>query len=374
MNCFLVVCCGELALMRGTSLKPWHRAVNVVLRTVYYGRVPVLDLSGADAGDGATAAHPPVGRRPRLIVASHRNGAFDGQQVLAAFPRTQFLVSIQLLRHRFLRLFVAGIQVVRPKDVQRYGLDPTSVAGPVGAGCEHLRRGGDLGIFPEGSSAWGYRPQKYHRGAARIACTLVDEGLDLELVPVGLFYSTPDRFRSRAQVVRGPSVSLPPRDGQDRRAWETQVATTLAQALDRVSVNCPDQVTFDRVQAQALQAARTSTPRRAGTRAVFAQAFLRGQQDDATPVAPRRYTAWRWLGLALMWLFAPVLAVAWFAGTKADARNTVTFFRLLGGAGAALFWVPTLIVAAVFWPVVVGVGLLSALLGWLLLGARRIRL
>lgn len=347
----------------------------MTLRFLYFGKIPVLDRDEARSGS--------VG--PRLIVASHRNGAFDGHQVLAAFPHAQFLVSIQLLRHWFLRLLVAGIPVVRPKDVQRYKLDPSSVADPVQAGCAQLRRGGDLAVFPEGTSEWGHQPQRYQRGAARMACTMLSEGTQVEVVPVGLFYSTPDRFRSRAEVVRGGPVALPVQGDLSARDWEATVAQAIGEALDAVSVNCPDEETFRRIQAQALHLARRSKPRLASSRAVFARSFLQLQGDvaagrvvlkslDAAKAGRRTYAFWRWLGLLLMWVFAPVLGVAALAGARADARNTVTFFRMLGGFAAALIWGPVLVVLACFWPLVVGVGILSAILGWLLMGVRRIRL
>lgn len=369
------------------------------MRTLYFGRIPVLDLgeAGHALREGSASrdrsAHRVLRPRPRLIVSSHRNGAIDGHQVLAAFPQAQFLISIQLVRSWFLRLFIAGIPVVRPKDVERYNLDPASVASPVEAGCAHLRRGGDLGIFPEASSEWGHRPQPYKPGAARIACTLIDEGIDLEVIPVGLFYSTPDRFRSRAEVVCGTAVTIPARNGKDRSTWEAEVASAIGSGLDEVSVNCPDEQSFERIQAEALEDARSS----ASAPASFASAFLHQQKvvcqgerpgqvaqgRDAPPtrvdsaeveVPARRFPVLRAIGFALMWLFAPVLAAGAFAGSRADGRNTVTFFRLLGGFAAVMVWVPVLVVAAFFWPLVIGIGTVSAVCGWLLLGLNRFRL
>ncbi|MDN5910833.1 MAG: hypothetical protein L0H76_14700, partial [Brevibacterium sp.] len=211
------------------------------------------------------------------------------------------------------------------------------------------------------------------------------------VIPVGLFYSTPDRFRSRAEVVRGKSVTIPARNGQDRSVWEAEVASAMASALDEVSVNCPDEETFDRIQAKALNVAR----RTAGGAATFAKAFLDLQRQgeaetnhdaqaaggaeavsDAEKLGPQPHatTALRWVGIGLMWLFAPVLAAAAIAGTRADGRNTVTFFRLLGGFAAVMVWIPVLVVAAFFWPLVIGIGIVSAVCGWLLLGLNRFRL
>lgn len=225
-------------------------------------------------------------------------------------------------------------------------------------------------IFPEGTSEWGFQPLPYRPGAARIVCRLMEEGLEPEVIPMGLFYSRPDRFRSRAELFRGTPVQLPPRGAGDRAEWEAAVNQALAGALDEVSVNCPDQATFDLVQGRAAARARRGES--------FSKAFLELQAAVAAggPVpdtsSPARVGP-RVLGLALMWIFAPILLVAGLAGSKADARNTVTFFRQLGGLAASLLWLPALAIAALWWPEWVGAGVLSGVLGFLLFGVQRWR-
>lgn len=74
--------------------------------------------------------------------------------MLRAFPWAQFLISYQLLR-----LLFTGVPVARPKDVERYGMDPGEVRDPVQASANHLCAGGDLVIFPERTtSRWGPGP------------------------------------------------------------------------------------------------------------------------------------------------------------------------------------------------------------------------
>ncbi|MDN5758435.1 MAG: hypothetical protein L0H59_07860, partial [Tomitella sp.] len=96
------------------SLGWGHRFINAAMRTLYFGRIRVLDLSGesidrrqesVDRDESQSGTTTRANPRPRLIISSHRNGAIDGHQVLAAFPRAQFLISIQLIRSWFLRLF-----------------------------------------------------------------------------------------------------------------------------------------------------------------------------------------------------------------------------------------------------------------------------
>lgn len=361
----------------GTPLSRWRRWLITVARTVYFGRVRVV-------GPGLPAGPP----GPCLVLASHRNGAIDGFQVLAARPRAQFLVSVQLLRNPLLRVLFTGIPVVRRRDVERYGLDPSTVTDPVEAGCAHLRAGGDLAIFPEGTSEWGHGPQPYHRGAARILCRLLDQGVAPVVLPLGLHYSTPDAFRSRAEVYVGASVHVPPREGRGDEEWEEAVAQALGRALDAVSVDCPDEQAFLGAQAAALDRARRGES--------YAEAFLAEQARQVATAGPHRpatgpsgQTAYpvdatrsgrpaptdavRVLGLALLWLFWPVLLVGHLAGTRADARNTVSFFRIVAGLAAAAAWLPVLLVTAFVVPAVVGAGLACAALGWGLIGLARWR-
>ena len=352
-------------------------------------------------------AVPGQRRRPRLIVSSHRNGAIDGALVQAAFPHAQYLVSMQLLRGP-LRLLFTGIPVIRPRDVERYGMDRSSVNDPVSAGVDHLTAGGDLVIFPEGTSEWQHRAGAYQRGAAKIWCRLREADVDVDVIPVGLFYLAPERFGAIAELWCGPTVGQPESIDGPRIEREKRAHALLSEALDAVSVHCPDPQTFNSVQQRATARARAGES--------FAAAFLdeqaaavRGETrafatdsgratavavfpDPATASGPVRTPAttpetasgpspWpRRVGLALHWLFAPVLLSGWFAGTKADARNTVTFFRSLGGSAGVVIWLLVLVAAAVWASLagagataaaVLGAGLLSAAVGRLILRGRR---
>ena len=324
------------------SLGPWYRGVQKALRRAYFGRVRVA------------GTQPGPRRRPRLIVASHRNGALDGAIVLAAFPYAQHLVSLQLLRGP-LRVLFTGIPVVRAKDVERYGMDRSQITDPVSAGVAHLREGGDLVIFPEGTSEWRHAPGAHQRGAAKIWVRLQEEGIDVDVIPVGLFYAAPDRYGSTVQPWVGPAIDLPRNADGPRLEREKEAHRILTQALDAVSVDCPSPVVFDGVQRRA--AARS----RAGES--FAAAFLEEQAAARAATGPSPSgpavagctaaeaavpSPWpRRLGLLLHWPVWPVLGVAQAVGRKADARNTVSFFRVLGGAGATVAWGAVLLGAGV---------------------------
>ena len=320
----------------GRPLRWWIPLLAGLLRGFYFGRIRIVG-----------AHRQPVPRRGgRLIVSSHRNGAIDGYTVLRVFPGAQGLVSIQLLRHPLLRWMFDGIAVVRDKDRERYGVHRAAFAHPVDAGCAQLRAGGDLAIFPEGSSEWGWQPLPYQRGAARIARTLLDEGVSLEVVPLGLHYQAPDRFRSRVEALVGVPVTLPAREADESdRDWERRIHQAIATALDAVSVNCPNPEAFAAAEAWATE--------RAVAGESYALAFIDAQQPPQARLPQPRTRPWPWDWLmvaALMLLAAPVLLAGWFAGSKADARNTVSFFRIVGGLLVAMVWLPCLLLMTGFWP------------------------
>ena len=218
-------------------------------------------------------AVPGPRRRPRLIVSSHRNGAIDGALVQSAFPDAQYLVSMQLLRGP-LRLLFTGIPVIRQRDVERYGMDRSSVNDPVSAGADHLSAGGDLVVFPEGTSEWQHTAGAYQRGAAKIYCRLQEAGVDVDVIPVGLFYLAPERFGTIAELWCGPAVDLPQGTDGPRIEREKRAHAILSEALDEVSVHCPDPQTFDLVQQRATDRARAGES--------FAAAFLDEQARTAS--------------------------------------------------------------------------------------------
>jgi 1-acyl-sn-glycerol-3-phosphate acyltransferase len=337
----------------------WRCLVIALMRRFYFHRIRV-------AGD------LPKIEGAHLILVSHRNGAIDGYSVLAAYPEAQFLISIQLLRKFLLRLMFAGIPVVRAQDKQRYGIKRSVCADPIAASCDYLRAGGTLALFPEGTSDWGPHPQPYQAGSARIVRRLLEEGVKLTVTPLGLFYHVPDRFRSDVDLLPGPPVVLPPQNpGETPRAWEKRIAAALEEALDAVSPNCPDMDVFARVEKLAAADAGSSS-----SQASYAQAFKHWeavarntpeQLPEASSLPVKKACgcqAWVWPFIVCFCLvFAPVLLVGAYVGTKADGRNTVSFFRIIGGFATALVWLPVLLVLWGCFPLRMTIALLLAGIG-----------
>lgn len=119
-----------------------------------------------------------------------------------------------------------------------------------------LRSGGCVGIFPEGGSHDRTELLPLKAGVAIMALGALAEspGCGLKIVPVGMNYFHPHKFRSRAVVEFGTPFEIPRhlvelyRDNQRREAIG-QLLDTVYQALSSVTVSAPDYDTLMMIQA-----------------------------------------------------------------------------------------------------------------------------
>ncbi|GAA5796671.1 hypothetical protein HPULCUR_002046 [Helicostylum pulchrum] len=113
-------------------------------------------------------------------------------------------------------------------------------------------------IFPEGGSHDRSEMLPLKAGFAVMALGAMAENpnLNIKIVPVGLNYFHPDRFRSRAVVSFGQPISIDPKDvekykqgGKSKREAVTKLLDQSDEAFKTVTVNAPDFDTLMVVQA-----------------------------------------------------------------------------------------------------------------------------
>lgn len=110
-----------------------------------------------------------------------------------------------------------------------------------------LRSGGCVGIFPEGGSHDRSELLPIKAGVAIMALGALAESPNcgLKIVPVGMNYFHPHKFRSRAVIEFGAPFEIPPHvvemyRNNKRREAIGQVIDTVYQALSSVTVSTPD--------------------------------------------------------------------------------------------------------------------------------------
>jgi glycerol-3-phosphate O-acyltransferase / dihydroxyacetone phosphate acyltransferase len=180
------------------------RFVRWVARLATLGWFRAVDVSGLER-------IPRTG--PVLVVANHHTGFVDPALLLATIPRpVHFLAMDRLWRVWPLRpvLALAGaIPVRRPQDATGDGGGAQRNVDAFAASFEHLRRGGAIGVFPEGESSDAPHLLPIRTGAARIALGAHARGaMGLRIVPVGLIAEDKQRARSRAYVRVGEPIVL----------------------------------------------------------------------------------------------------------------------------------------------------------------------
>ncbi len=185
-----------------------------------------------------------------LLVVADEAGGVDGRRV-------RFLAKDALWRSPFLRpiLRVLGaIPVVRRVD-QDGKVEEGDRAKPAPASVDNaaafdameraLAAGAAIGIFPEGLSHDEAQLQRLKTGAARIALGARARTVpNLRVIPCGLNYVSPRRFRSRVLVQFGTPVELDDElvalYASDERAAVAQLTARIDRALRSLTINATD--------------------------------------------------------------------------------------------------------------------------------------
>jgi len=336
----------------------WHRFVYRFILGVYFARVTVINRNRL----------PRQG--PALYLGLHRNGAVDGFVYHRALGGPAFMISTQLRKNWFARLFFTGIAVARPKDEAERSGNQAALKQCL----DSLRGGGALCVFPEGTSSLGPRHLPFKSGAAWLIMDYLERrGPRLQVVPVGIHYECPWAFRGKVEVVVGKPIALDLPEGLSSREKLKALKLRIQAGLEEVGINVPSATDQRRIERLAY-AATLATPRSyfkslkalergipeplrtagANLEPKLAEAKLLFHQG--VPLFPMGWVGLYAMALALLApavlgaiaLNLPPFVAGWAAGQKLpDGRNVVSLWKILVGVPA--FWMWMAGVAVVCW-------------------------
>jgi 1-acyl-sn-glycerol-3-phosphate acyltransferase len=183
---------------------------------------------------------------PLLVVSNHPNTFMDPivtasllrQPVYFIAKSTVFGSSIQNWMLRQMHL----IPIHRREDNPD---QPVSNEEAFAASFKALQQQQTLLIFPEGNSFNQRRLRKIKTGTARIALGAeadANYGLGMKILPVGLNYSAPTRFRSDVFVNVGEPITVADYAGaysQDGQATVLALTEEIRQRLERLIIHTP---------------------------------------------------------------------------------------------------------------------------------------
>ncbi len=165
---------------------------------------------------------------PAIVIINHPSTLMDVlNAALEVDQEMFFLANYGLFRHpvsRWLLTRLFCIPVMRAEDM-RPGEERDN-SQTFEAAFQHLERCGVLLIAPEGTSWMNRFVRPLKTGTARIALGAEARNgwrLGLKIMPIGLSYSAPHRFRSEVVLNAGPAVYA----ASWRAVWETDPAAAI---------------------------------------------------------------------------------------------------------------------------------------------------
>ncbi len=172
---------------------------------------------------------------PVIFAANHPNGLIDPLVLVCAVPReASFLAKAPLFRYPILGYFVRSFDSIPVYRKQDHATGSNTET--FGRAREILLRGGSIAIFPEGTTHSDPMLRELKTGAARIAL-----GASLEritIVPVGIYYTDKQRFRSSVLIAYGEPIEVVPEapdaDGEPPRMAVDTLTQQIDDGLDRV--------------------------------------------------------------------------------------------------------------------------------------------
>jgi 1-acyl-sn-glycerol-3-phosphate acyltransferase len=194
---------------------------------------------------------------PVLYLGLHRNGAVDGFVYYRALKGPVFMISTQLRKSWFARLFFDGIVVTRTKDEGDRKQNEEAMRQSLG----YLQNGGALFVFPEGTSSLGPRHLPFKSGAVWLLLDYLETGgPPLEVVPVGIHYECPSAFRAKVEVLIGQPIPTELPAEASRMELLKMMKRRVQVALEEVGINVVSDEYHEQIQRLAY-AVTLGTPR-----------------------------------------------------------------------------------------------------------------
>jgi glycerol-3-phosphate O-acyltransferase / dihydroxyacetone phosphate acyltransferase len=182
-----------------------------------------------------------------IFVSNHPNALIDPMLLFTALPRNiAFLAKSTLFKMPIIGFLVRKVGALPLYRQQDKGQDVSKNGETFTLTRELLKRGGAIAIFPEGVSHSKTQLQPLKTGAARIALGAVSVGenpdsLDLQIVPVGLYYTNKTTFRSEALLRFGEPFAVLrcelDEDGQPPKDKVKELTAKIEESLREVTLN-----------------------------------------------------------------------------------------------------------------------------------------
>jgi 1-acyl-sn-glycerol-3-phosphate acyltransferase len=220
-----------------------------------------------------------------IFVANHPNALIDPALLFIALPRKiAFLAKHTLFKMPVIGWLIRTAGALPLYRQQDQGADVSQNQETFAIARELLKSGGAIALFPEGVSHNEPKLQPLKTGAARIALGTISVGknpssLDLQIVPVGLYYTNKTDFRSEALLFCGAAFPVLPveldKNGQPPKEAVRELTAKIEAALREVTLNAESNAELQVAKiAEEVFTVTTSHEENLAERLDFLQKFL----------------------------------------------------------------------------------------------------
>lgn len=172
---------------------------------------------------------------PVVFAGNHPNSLIDPILIITTCGRkVHFAAKDSLFKGRIMRAVLGALGAVPVQRRDDHGGSANNDAA-FAAMFDVLKGGAAIGIFPEGLSHDEAHLSRLKTGAARL---VLGAGVPVPIVPCGLTFIHPKRFRSRVLVQYGAPI--------EAMGDAKEVTAAIQRALERLTINAPD---WDTVRA-----------------------------------------------------------------------------------------------------------------------------
>ena len=186
---------------------------------------------------------------PVIFAGNHPNSLIDPILIITSCGRrVRFAAKDTLFSTRIMRALLGALGAVPLRRKDDHAGGPLDNDAAFTAMFDALGAGDAIGIFPEGLSHDASRLARLKTGAARLALGAARRGAPVVVVPCGLTFIHPKRFRSRVLVQYGPPIAIAPpvADAPEDADLPRALTARIDAALRGLTINASD---WDTVRA-----------------------------------------------------------------------------------------------------------------------------
>lgn len=198
-----MLCVFKNTILESNIQRMLYRALKILIQfgiKLFYKEVKIVNAVHLDHNG------------PVILIANHPNTLMDAWMLgLASKRPIYFMAKATFFNTKFKRWLLSRLNMIPVNRAVDGKIKGVSNQDSFEACYQLLEQGGVLAIFPEGTSFQERKLRELKSGAARIAIEAErrNEGLlNLRVIPVGLFYSDAEKFRSQVQIEIGKPIEI----------------------------------------------------------------------------------------------------------------------------------------------------------------------